>query len=504
MRNLTVCFRNFILLCIVTGSETTVHGQIQYIYPKSGSDWLPPETVFLIRFSDPSGSKISNIESFIRMEGEKSGSASGKILRSDDRNTWIFRPDSPFQCGEQVFVTIRPMTGKGDPLFNLKTRFTIAPLILSPENEALPDVQQPVMLRKTGYKTNEDGVILLNGVSVPSDFPFIDVTINTNPAPGAIFCNNWNWRGNMMYSLILDNNGSPVWYWRHIEDHRYLQVQHGLLAMRVRSGYGGGGCIALDRTYTVVDTFFAPPGYQMNDHELRILPNGHYLLIGNDEREVDLSSVGGEPKAMVMGNNLIEMDTNDTPVFIWRCWDYYPVLECLRDQPPRLQIDYVHMNSIDVDVDGNYVISCRHLSEITKINRITGDVIWRLGGRFNQFDWIDDTEPVSYQHDVRVLPNGHFTVFDNGNMRKPQYSRALELRLDPVEKRVWKVWEFRDSPDKYSWFIGNVQRLENGNTLINWGVDMLPRVTEVTPDGNKVYEMNFANPAYSYRVFRSD
>jgi hypothetical protein len=65
-----------------------------------------------------------------------------------------------------------------------------------------------------------------------------------------------------------------------------------------------------------------------------------------------------------------------------------------------------------------------------------------------------------------------------------------------------KVWEYRPTPDRYASHMGSVQRLTNGNTLINWAIKSLPKATEVTPDGNVVYEMNFSNPSESYRSFR--
>ncbi|GIT32243.1 MAG: hypothetical protein Ct9H300mP2_3220 [Candidatus Neomarinimicrobiota bacterium] len=43
-------------------------------------------------------------------------------------------------------------------------------------------------------------------------------------------------------------------------------------------------------------------------------------------------------------------------------------------------IDYVHANAIELDNDGNILLSCRHMDEITKINHQTGEIIWRLGG----------------------------------------------------------------------------------------------------------------------------
>lgn len=50
--------------------------------------------------------------------------------------------------------------------------------------------------------------------------------------------------------------------------------------------------------------------------------------------------------------------------------------------------------------------------------------------------------------------------------------------------------------------MGSAQRLPNGNTFISWAVDELPKITEVTPAGQVVYQMNFATPAHNYRSFR--
>ena len=50
--------------------------------------------------------------------------------------------------------------------------------------------------------------------------------------------------------------------------------------------------------------------------------------------------------------------------------------------------------------------------------------------------------------------------------------------------------------------MGNTQRLPNGNTLINWAVGYLPKLTEIRPDGTKAFEMNWANNREAYRVWR--
>ena len=43
---------------------------------------------------------------------------------------------------------------------------------------------------------------------------------------------------------------------------------------------------------------------------------------------------------------------------------------------------------IGVPDDGHILLSSRRLSEITKINRQSGKIIWRLGGANNQFKFV--------------------------------------------------------------------------------------------------------------------
>ena len=126
---------------------------------------------------------------------------------------------------------------------------------------------------------------------------------------------------------------------------------------------------------------------------------------------------GANPNATVIGNSVVEMDANDNPVFIWRSWDHFNILDAIHENLYGSLVDYVHMNAIAIDHDGHILISSRHLDEITKINRQTGEIIWRLGGRHDYFTWINDDERISHQHDIRVLPNGNYTVFDNGKFQ---------------------------------------------------------------------------------------
>ncbi len=350
--------------------------------------------------------------------------------------------------------------------------------------------------------------MVLNGVSVPSDFPYIDITVNDNPDTGYIFA---NFEGQKYYNLILDNSGAPVFYWIVPDSRRDFKVQEtGVITMTVREGFGDGGFIAVDNTFTVVDTFFVPSGYAIDEHELLVLPNGHYLVTAMTERQVNMSQLvsGGKTNATVIDYHLIEMDANDNPYFIWRCDDpgNYEITDT-DERSVNLRgnlIDYLHTNSIAVDLDGHYLITPKIMNEVTKINKNTGEIIWRMGGKRNEFDYVDLDGFVYMQHCIRVLPNGNYLIFDNGNYHTPRpYSRALEFKVNTADSTATKVWEFRNTPnDYYAPYKGNVQQLPNGNRLINWGLENLPKLTEVRPDKSKAFEMNFIQPIQCYRVWK--
>jgi hypothetical protein len=163
------------------------------------------------------------------------------------------------------------------------------------------------------------------------------------------------------------------------------------------------------------------------------------------------------------------------------------------------------MNAIDTDTDGHILVSGRSTSEITKINRDTGAFIWRLGGNQNQFTFLND--PLSgprNQHAIRSVGTNHYTLFDNGDQHNPSVSRGVEYQLDPSNLTATIVWQYPPTPSSsmYSFYMGDVQRLTNGNTLINWAVGNLPKLTEVRPDGTKAFEMNWTSGFEAYRTWR--
>lgn len=342
--------------------------------------------------------------------------------------------------------------------------------------------------------------MVINGVSIPSDFPYFTPTISEETAPGDIFITN---SVGSPYLLIYKNDGTPYFYQKINEGSFDFKLQpNGMLSRWI--GGDTEGYMVMDRHFRIADTLRCQNGFDTNDHELQLLPNGHALMIATEDRNMILIDPDGNPNTTVIGNHIQEIDENGTVVFQWLCWDHINLEDSYLEFMELSHVDYIHMNSIAVDYDGNLVISSRHLSECTKIDRQTGEIIWRLGGKNNQFDFINDPDQISFQHDFRPVPGkpDYYTLLDNGAQKDPNYSRAVEFRLDTENMIAEKVWEYRHSPDWFSRLMGNAQRLPNGNTLINWGDGALPKITEVTPDNLVVYEADFTPKMINYRTFR--
>jgi hypothetical protein len=509
--------RSLAILVIFVLSGVTLKAQrydgYQYLAPKPNAKWVAPTTIIIIRFQDVRPSDIINLKNFISVTGSQSQSCPGSIRLASDKKTINFKPFSPFTRGETVRVRLSPQI-KGQSQMKLdfiEYTFSISesnyklPLFNTEEIQPMPPT--PLYNQQNKLYTAGKAGISANGVAIPADFPLFNISANTNPADGYIFLNNW---GNQPYNMILNNDCSPVWYWRTPDRRRDFKVQKvgndSILTMLVRSGYPfGQGYIALDKHYTVIDSFYAINGYSTDEHELQVLADGSYFLIGIRYMNVESDSFG---MVSINESAFQEFTPEGDLILEWRALDHFE----LSDMDPLIDVtqgtnNFTHMNSVDIDDDGNIVLSSRHISEVTKIDRQTGDIIWRMGGKNNQFIFVDDPQNgFSFQHDFRVLGNGHYTLFDNGNGHTPPISRAVEYVLDTQDSlnmTATLVWEYPgENLDYQAHFMGNVQRLPNGNTFINWAEYWLPKAMEVTPEGEKVYEMNFRSGEYCYRAFR--
>ena len=341
----------------------------------------------------------------------------------------------------------------------------------------------------------------LKNIKAPANVPVFSISSSAGCDTNEIFLATTS--SSAPYIMIIGNNGIPVFAQKTDGGvYDFKPQPNGTLSyydIKMDSYY------ILDKDYNLIDSIRCLNGIETDIHELRILPNGNFLILGFDAHKVDMSKIveGGNPSATIIGYVVQEIDKNKNVIFEWKTWDHFEITDSYTDlkQPT---IDVAHGNSIDVDTDGNFLISFRNTQEIDKIDRVTGEILWRLGGKKNQFKFINDTLGFSWQHAARRLLNGNIILFDNGCRREPSslsFSRALEYKIDEKNKTATLVWQFRNTPDIYSIGLGYSQRLQNGNTFIAWGA-AVPAITEVTASGKKVFELSFKDNYSTYRAYR--
>lgn len=269
------------------------------------------------------------------------------------------------------------------------------------------------------------------------------------------------------------------------------------------------GVYIVDTLLAVQEFVSQARGYLTTQHDFHMLPNGNMVVLGAEDVTIDMTDVvpGGHPAANVVNAVIQEIDRDGRVVVQWKALDHLPITDSYEDLTAPA-IRYCHNNSLWIDDDGNWIISMRHMSQVLKINRTTGEVMWKLGGKSNQFTIIGDRPELaplyfSYQHDARRLPNGNISLFDNGTQHTPQFSRGVEYRLDEQAKTATMVWDYRHVPDYYASIQGGLQTLPNGNRVLGWGSaanDGAPGITEVDSTGRVVFEAAYPKQMFVYRA----
>ena len=270
----------------------------------------------------------------------------------------------------------------------------------------------------------------------------------------------------------------------------------------------------MDSTFTVIDSIQCANGIDTDQHDLQILPGNHYLMFGSETRIMNLTSyhffginhtAPGGANAQVFGVVIQEFNELKELIWQWKALDHFQFgdVDPIWLLNPN-KVDWTHANAVEKDYDGNILLSCRHFNEITKIDFSTGNILWRLGGKQNQFTFPNDTVRFTGQHDIRRVSDSSVSLFDNGQYTNPPVARALEYVLDESNKVATLAWEYIYDSSMYSGACGNHQYIGNGNHLVDFGFTNgadYPWMAVVKPDKSKILELSYPVGIISYRGF---
>jgi hypothetical protein len=269
-------------------------------------------------------------------------------------------------------------------------------------------------------------------------------------------------------------------------------------------GYGQGNYRIVDSSYRPIATISARDGYRGDLHEFLLTPDGTALFTCYGVTTARLR-IGGSVRSVPYAFGVVqEVDlATGKLVFHWRSDQHIELSESYKAPvlKPGWLWDYMHINAISIDPsDNNLVISGRNTCACYKVDRSTGSVIWRLGGKRSDFAMGAGTR-FNFQHDVNIHQGGVLTLFDNegGPPQEASQSRALVLSVDQRRMRVGLKHAFHHQPAVYSDALGSVQPLAGGRWFVGWGRSTY--FTKYTQSGEVLFDGHLTPGASSYRAF---
>ena len=342
--------------------------------------------------------------------------------------------------------------------------------------------------------------------------PAVSVTGRTN-SPGHVLIDpSWG-NGSEVGPLIVDNEGQPVWFkplgrTSLATNLRVQTYQHRNVLTwwegRETNYYGQGEGVIVGNSYDELMRVKAAAGRQVDLHEFVLTPEGTALFTCFPQAvKADLSSIGGPSGGTVWESIFQEVDLRSGRLLLeWRSLDHIPILDSY--EPAYDPYDYLHLNSINVTDDGNLLVSGRGTWSVYKLDRRTGAIIWRLGGKRSDFQ-MENGAQFAYQHHAAPVDDDTISVFDNGSdgTNSPgDRSRAILVKLDEARRTARLGRAYLHPHPFLAGAMGSVQVLDSGRVFVGWG--NAPYFTEYAADGTLLADAKLlASGAHSYRAFRS-
>jgi hypothetical protein len=330
--------------------------------------------------------------------------------------------------------------------------------------------------------------------TLPSDLPRYRAG-GPSPSPGYVAFSAGD------YGVVIDNSGRVVWYLR-FEQGPSLNFQAQPNGRYVARPYTPDpasveGLVEFDPLGAVTRRLGCARGLRPRFHDVLVQPDGSYWLMCDETRVMDLSGLGGDSAAMVTGTVVQHLDPTGALAFEWSPFDHFAITDVEPEARSGQLVNWTHGNAIDLDADGNLLVSFRSLSEITKIDTRTGEVAWRMGGLRNQFAFSGASPPFLRQHGLRVTPAGELVLLDN--LGESEGSRAERYALDEAGHTARLMGVYAPATATRAELGGTTQTLPGGRTLVAFGDGA--KVQEYDSDGVVVWEIE-GDPGYIFRAQR--
>ena len=335
----------------------------------------------------------------------------------------------------------------------------------------------------------------------------------------------------MGYAYVVDAYGTPVWWYDDAAGRPTslrLWTHDELASVGMTDPYAVSWMSGPQLKVSTLAGQVTSTGWETDRHDIQ--PSGHgttYAIryvtrpcASVPSQCVDMTAYGGGSADKITDGQIVELAPDGTVLWTWNTREHIPLSATgnwLNDRFTGAKKDngvwdIIHLNSVAMDGQ-DIIVSARNLNSVFKIDRTTGDIVWRLGGT-TSWASANTTNPpklvvdangfdvsqrlMSGQHDARLLPNGDLTLHDNGTMTMRK-ARVLRFEINAAAGTA-KIVEALSDPalTKGSACCGSTRRLVNGNWITAWGANSL--VSELQSDGTSIFSLTYPGASYPYRV----
>jgi hypothetical protein len=438
----------------------------------------------------------------VTVTGSRSGEHTGRIERLPDGSGTEFVPDRGFVPGEHVSVVARPASPAAAAALGApgarRVSFSFGVAVVGPWHGGPPQDQPAGRAAQASVPTK-------NFHSRPKLHPtVISASSDPDSTSGEIFITPDHTP--QMGPMMLNSKGQLVWFHQvkggkaaNFEVQYYNHKRVLTWWQGDRDGKDGEDVIANHAYKRVAAVKAVGTGYSADLHDFVLVPHGRAFLDAVVPVRANLSGVGGPANGYVWDNVIQEIDIRTgKQLWSWHSYGHIP-LNASHKPPAGSYMDAYHLNSFQQLAGGTLLVSSRSTWSIYKISMRTGQILWTLGGKYNQFKrgtgvgW-------SWQHDARRYGNT-LTLFDDGAApQEEEQSSAKELSLNVSAKTATLVRRFAHRPPLLAAAQGSAQLLPNGNMFVGWGTE--PDFTEFNSSGQQIFNGAFPLGETSYRAFR--
>jgi hypothetical protein len=314
---------------------------------------------------------------------------------------------------------------------------------------------------------------------------------NLNPRVGGLFIFDTK-NNNLKFEKYFENQ--IVFDFKQIGNNYSYAKETGTKNL---CGTNNHNIILLDSNFNEIDNLSTLNLNHTNKHDFLFLENGNYLLnayhgirgnIGynyNSNNKCWVESVVQE----------INPDTDEIK-FEWHSIGEIPLYSSFYDYEKRFE--YAHLNSMYDDNNNDlFIFSLRGTSEIVFVDKFTAKIVNRIGGKANQYKFINDPlNGFCGQHSVSKFED-LLIFYDNGdipfcfNKRVKKVSRGVIYKINHNNKTLTLLKSF-SKKNYYAPFAGSFIKTKYNTYLLSWGSfdkkDDKPLFTEFDKNGKIINE----------------